>query len=55
MESSLVMDVKEKQDIDPILLEIKIVFHNQRVEVFSQGGDGLLRYRGRLCIPELLS
>ena len=37
-ESSLVVEVKEKQDSDPILLELKGAVHNQRVEVFSQGG-----------------
>ena len=43
-ESSLVVEVKEKQHSDPILLELKNAVHNQRVEVFSQGGDGVLRY-----------
>ena len=35
---SLVVEVKENQDIDQILLELKGAVHNQRVEVFSQGG-----------------
>ena len=52
-ESSLVVEVKEKQDSDPILLELKGAVHNQRVEVFSQGGDGVLRYQGRLCVPDV--
>uniref|UniRef100_M1DVB7 Gag-pol polyprotein n=1 Tax=Solanum tuberosum TaxID=4113 RepID=M1DVB7_SOLTU len=43
-ESSLVPEVKEKQDSDPILLQLKGEVHQQRVEVFSQGGDGVLRY-----------
>ena len=43
-ESSLVVEVKEKKDSDPILLEIKGAIHNQRVEVFSQWRDGVLRY-----------
>ena len=43
-ESSLVVEVKEKQDRDPILLELKGAVHNKRVEVFSQGIDGVLRY-----------
>ena len=46
-ESSLVV-VKEKQESDPILLEVKGAVNNQRVEVFSQGGDGVLRCQGRL-------
>ena len=52
-ESSLVVEVKEKQDSDPILLELKGAVRNQRVEVFSQGGDGVLRYQGRLCVPDV--
>ena len=39
VESSLVVDVREKQDNDQILLELKGVVHNQRVDVFFQGGD----------------
>ncbi|WMV18841.1 hypothetical protein MTR67_012226, partial [Solanum verrucosum] len=50
-ESSLVVEVTEKQDSDPILLQLKGPVHQQRVEVFSQGGDGVLRYQGRLCVP----
>ena len=41
-ESSLVVEVKEKQDSDPILHELKGAVHNQRVDIFSQGGDGVL-------------
>ena len=47
------MEFKEKQDNDPILLELKNAVHNQRVEVFSQRGDGVLRYQGRLCVPDV--
>ncbi|WMV42349.1 hypothetical protein MTR67_035734 [Solanum verrucosum] len=53
LESSLVAEVKEKQDNDPILLQLKGLVHQQRVEVFSQGGDGVLRYQSRLCVPRL--
>ena len=35
-ESSLIVEVKEKQESDPILLELRNEVHNQRVEVFSQ-------------------
>ncbi|WMV25251.1 hypothetical protein MTR67_018636 [Solanum verrucosum] len=27
--------------------------HQQKVEVFSQGGDVVLRYQGRLCVPKV--
>ncbi|WMV58676.1 hypothetical protein MTR67_052061 [Solanum verrucosum] len=52
-ESSLVVDVKEMQDSDPILLELKGAVHNQRVEVFSQRGDGVLRYQDKLYVPDV--
>ena len=52
-ESSLVVEVMEKQESDPISLELKGAVNNQRVEVFSQGGDGVLRYQGRLCVPNV--
>ena len=52
-ESSLVVEVKEKQNNDPVLPKLKVAFHNQGVEVFSQGGNGLLRYQGRLCFPDV--
>ena len=48
------LEVKEKQESDPILLELKGAVNNQRVEVFSQGGDGVLRYQGRLCVPDVV-
>ncbi|WMV30034.1 hypothetical protein MTR67_023419 [Solanum verrucosum] len=53
-ESSSVVEVKEKQESDPILLELKGAVQKQTVEVFSQGGDGVLRYQGRLCVPDLI-
>ena len=34
-ETSQVVEVKEKEDIDQILLELKGAVHNQGVEVFS--------------------
>ena len=44
-ESSLIVEVKEKQGSDPIFLELKGAIDNQRVEVFCQGGDGVLLYQ----------
>ena len=49
----MVVEVKENQDSDPILLELKGVVHNQRAEVFCQGGDGVLYYQGRSCVPDV--
>ncbi|KAH0652933.1 hypothetical protein KY289_030611 [Solanum tuberosum] len=52
-ESSFVMDVKVKQALDPILVELKESVLKKSVEAFSQGGDGVLRYQGRLCVPDV--
>ncbi len=49
--SSLMSEVKDKQDQDSILLELKANFHKQRVLAFEQGGDGVLRYQDRLYVP----
>ena len=53
-ESSFIVEVKEKKDNDPIFLELKGAIHNQRVEVFSQGGDVVLRYQGS-CVFLMLT
>ena len=50
-ESSLVFEVEEKQDQDPILVKLKESFKDQKIEVFYQGRDGVLRYQSRLCVP----
>jgi len=52
-ELSLVVEVKEKQDINPILLEFKENVHKQKVMNFEQGGNGVLRYQRRLCVPRV--
>lgn len=53
LESSLVVEVKEKQGDDPTLHQIKGVVHKHKVQVFSQRGDGVLHYQGRLCVPDV--
>ena len=50
-ESSQVSKVKEKQDRDPSLVKLKESVRDQKVEVFFQGGDGVLHCQGRLCVP----
>ncbi|WMV18695.1 hypothetical protein MTR67_012080 [Solanum verrucosum] len=52
-ESSFVMDVKSKQDLNPLLVELKDSVLKKSVEAFSQGGDRVLRYQGRLCVPDV--
>ncbi|KAH0776482.1 hypothetical protein KY290_007893 [Solanum tuberosum] len=47
-ESSLVSEVKGKQDQDPLLLELKASVHKQRLMAFEQGGDGVLSYHSSI-------
>ena len=49
----MIVEVKGKKESDPIFLELKNEVHNKRVEVFSHGGDGVLRYQGRLCVHDV--
>ncbi|WMV20070.1 hypothetical protein MTR67_013455 [Solanum verrucosum] len=44
-ESSFVVDVNSKQHLDPILMELKESVLNKSIEVFSQGGDGVLLFK----------
>jgi len=52
-ESSLVLEEKEKQDRDPTLVRLNESVKDQKVEVFSQGGDDVLRLQERLCVPDV--
>ena len=52
-ESSFVSDVKAKQCLDPILVELKEVVLKKSIEAFSQWRDGVLKYQGRLCVPDV--
>ncbi|MDE0547704.1 hypothetical protein, partial [Microbacterium sp. C7(2022)] len=51
--SSLIDEVKDKQDQDPILLQLKVDVPKQKVMIFAKGGDGVLRYQSRLCVPDI--
>ncbi|XP_070046801.1 uncharacterized protein [Nicotiana tomentosiformis] len=53
-ESSLVVEVKEKQYDDPLLVQLKEGIHKHKTMAFSLGmNDGMLRYQGRLCVPNV--
>ena len=52
-ESSLVSEVKEKQDQDPIRLNLKGSALKQRVLTFEQGEDWVFKYQGILCVPRV--
>ena len=42
-ESSLVLEVKEKQEQTPILPHLNASVKNERVLTFEKGGDGVLK------------
>lgn len=44
-ESSLVVDVKEKKDLDPTLVEFKESTLKKYVKSLFQWGDGIIRYQ----------
>ncbi|WMV09711.1 hypothetical protein MTR67_003096 [Solanum verrucosum] len=50
---SFVSNVKSKQDLDPILLELKEAVLKKSVEAFTLWGDGVLQYQGYLCVPNI--
>ena len=47
------MAVKVKRTLEPISVELKEAVLKKFVEAFSQGGDGVLTYRDRLCVPNV--
>lgn len=51
--SLLVANVKAKQDLGSTLVELKKLVVEKKVEVFSQGRDGMPYYRGRLYVPNI--
>lgn len=53
LESSLVVEVKEKQRNDPMLSLIVEAVQQQKVEVFSLREDDVLHYQGRLYVPNV--
>ncbi|XP_070034653.1 uncharacterized protein [Nicotiana tomentosiformis] len=53
-ESSLVVEVKEKQYNDPLSVQLKERIHKHKTMAFALGmDDGTLRYQGRLCVPNV--
>ncbi|WMV58599.1 hypothetical protein MTR67_051984, partial [Solanum verrucosum] len=45
------LDVKCKQSLDPIFVELKEMVLKKSIEAFSIEGDGVLRYQCRFCVP----
>ena len=52
-ESSLVVEVKEVQHLDFVLIEMKDSVLVKMNESFALGDDGILRYQDRLCVPDM--
>ena len=41
-----------KQNLDPLLIELKESIIRKFNEALFQGGDEVLRYQGRLCVQD---
>ena len=52
-ESSFIVDVKAKQHLDPILMELKDSVLSKKNESLSLWEDGVLSYQSRLCVPNI--
>ena len=52
-ESSLVVEVKQGQHLDPVLMELKDSVLIKMNESFALGGDDILLYQDRLCVPNV--
>ena len=52
-ESSLIVEVKKGQHLDPVLMEMKNSVLLKMNESFALGDDGILRYQNRLCVPDV--
>lgn len=53
VKSSLGIEIKYKNILDPILMLIKEDVGKQKVMAFEIGGDGIFKYLGRLCVPDI--
>ena len=54
IESSIAVEVKSKQHLDKSLMEINESVLGKLNEALSLVGDGILRYRGGLCVPKVM-
>ncbi|GMN31023.1 hypothetical protein TIFTF001_050708 [Ficus carica] len=52
MSSTIFDDIRSKQDLDPSLVKIKKEMLEGKCEGFSVSDDGVLKLKGRLCIPK---
>ena len=52
-ESSLVAEVKKGQHLDPVLMELNDLVLVNMNESFTLGGDEILKYQDRMCVPDM--
>ncbi|XP_069152773.1 uncharacterized protein [Solanum lycopersicum] len=52
-ESFLVVEVKEGQHLNPVLMELKVSVLLKMNESFALRGDDILRYQDSHCVPEV--
>ncbi|XP_070022667.1 uncharacterized protein [Nicotiana sylvestris] len=52
-QSSLVADVKDKQDEDLYLVKLKEGVKNKEITAFTLESDGVLKLNDRLCVPDV--
>ena len=52
-ESSLVVEVKQGQHLDPMLMELKDSMLIKMNESVALRGDDILRYQDRMCVPDV--
>ncbi|WMV13736.1 hypothetical protein MTR67_007121, partial [Solanum verrucosum] len=52
-ESSFLSNLKAKKYLDPVLVYLKKSVSEKTIKVFSRGGDSVLHYQGRLCVPNI--
>ncbi|XP_070015066.1 uncharacterized protein [Nicotiana sylvestris] len=53
-ESSLVAEVKARQYVDPILVQLRESIQQCKIMAFKIGRDGALRYQDRLCVHNVV-
>ncbi|XP_060177834.1 uncharacterized protein LOC132607772 [Lycium barbarum] len=52
--SSLIVEVKERQYEDPMLVHYTDTAPQKKKSLFEISGDGVLRYLGRWCVPDVV-
>ena len=49
----MVVEVKKDHHLDSVLMELKGLVLIKMNESFALGGDGILRYCDKLCVPDV--